>query len=145
MLQSLLAECCKMRKIYSSFPKIANFVHFCIKQRNLHHFRLQISPRNTKVYQIGEIWQIYIFRILQHFATRLYNFYLFYDALFSCSSLFCLLYSHQSLGKHWSCLLIIEHMRIKFCQISEKYKAAKFCNRLNLPTTVKLSSLLTLP
>ena len=29
-LQSLVAKCCKMRKIYMSLAKFANFVYFCI-------------------------------------------------------------------------------------------------------------------
>ena len=35
---------------------------------------VQISVRNTKVYKMREICRAIIFRILQHFATKLCNF-----------------------------------------------------------------------
>ena len=39
-LQSLVAKCCKMRKIHST-SNSANLVYFCIACRSLHHFRLK--------------------------------------------------------------------------------------------------------
>ena len=73
-LQSLVAKCCLMRKTYlceilyyfvlrtgkcTTFGP--NVVHFPARNINLHNKNLQIS-------------QGYIFRILQHFATKLCNF-----------------------------------------------------------------------
>jgi hypothetical protein len=60
-LQSLVAKCCKMRKI-----KPSKICKFCILLYC--NFRMQY-----KSVQNMQTLQGYIFRILQHFATKLCN------------------------------------------------------------------------
>jgi hypothetical protein len=77
-LQSLAAKCCKMWKIYSS-AKFAHFVLICIKREKMHHIWAESDAfsraYNTNQYKICKFrTAIYIFLILQHFATKLCNF-----------------------------------------------------------------------
>ena len=47
-LQSLVAKCCKMRKIYSPM-KFAYFVLICITHGKMHHFRLKCGNKDHSI------------------------------------------------------------------------------------------------
>ena len=64
-------KCCKIQKI--QLCEVANFVCICITGGNCYHFRLKsgnIFRTQYKNIQNLQISQSYIFRILQHFATK---------------------------------------------------------------------------
>jgi hypothetical protein len=59
------------------FAKFANFVYFCIACGNCYHFRTKCGGNFRTQYKSTQNFrtlQGYIFRILQHFATKLGNF-----------------------------------------------------------------------
>ena len=70
-LQSLMAKCCKIRKIYSP-AKFANFVYICITRGKSYHFELKL-PRKwlLNIYKICKLRSgpcDHIFRILHNIS-----------------------------------------------------------------------------
>ena len=74
-LQSLIAKCCKMQKIQS-----CKFHEFCMLLYYMQKFAPLLSRKWCKLQHANKSIQnllslkCYIFRILQHFATKLCNF-----------------------------------------------------------------------
>ena len=76
-MQSLVAKCGKY-----SLSKFANFVYFCIPCENCYHFRPKCGSNFRTQYKSIQNSHGYIFRILQHFATKHCNFTHFSMPLF---------------------------------------------------------------
>jgi hypothetical protein len=99
-LQSLVAKCCKMRKIWPCK------VHkFCTACGNCYHFRPKCGSNfRTQYKSVRKLrtLQGYIFRILQHFATKLCNF-THSSMLFQGIYFFC---QDKKLDNNGNCLLL---------------------------------------
>ncbi len=83
-LQSLVANGNVVKCGKYSHANFANFVYFCITCRNLHHFWAESGANFCKQYKsIQNLLNLkcYIFRILQHFATKLSNFRMLFLAV----------------------------------------------------------------
>ena len=127
-LQSLVAKCCKMKKI-----ALCKFRRYqCITCRNLHHVLLsrkwcKLLHVIQKVYKICEICRaIFPSLILQHFATKLCNFTNF-TMLFvaaSCSDGFRSFCLDQNLVYGFDHPREIFSALAKFCSL--RFKLSKF-------------------
>ena len=85
-IQTLVAKCCKNTENIALRSLQILFI-FVLRAQIVTTFRpevVTISARNTNIIQNSQTLQSYIFRILQHFTTKLYylaNFIVFFLAV----------------------------------------------------------------